>query len=82
MKFHLGDVLQDKITGFTGVAMGRTEYMTGCTHYGLLSRDLTKDGKITDYEWIDESRLSKVKKKAIRQDGPRRSGPEQNPPSL
>lgn len=79
MKFKLGEVLRDKITGYIGVVMGRTEYMTGCTHYGLLSPELTKDGKIAEYEWIDESRLELTKKQAVRREGPSRSGPEQNP---
>lgn len=58
-KFNLGEVLKDKITGFQGVAIGRTEYLTGCTHYGLCSQIL-KDGKPIEWEWIDEFRLVKV----------------------
>ena len=59
MKFELGEILIDKVTGFKGVAMGRTEYFTDCTHYGLLSQEL-KDGKPVEWQWFDETRLVKV----------------------
>lgn len=61
-KFELGETLKDIITGFHGVVMGRTQYATGCNHYGLVSRDLDKDGKPKDWQWFDESRLVSVPK--------------------
>ena len=59
MKFELGEMLQDKVTGFKGVVLGRTEYFVGSVNYGLCSRTLN-DGKPLDWEWIDEARLVKV----------------------
>jgi len=59
MRFELGEILIDKVTGFKGVAMGRTEYFTDCTHYGLQSQEL-KDGKPVEWQWFDETRLVKV----------------------
>lgn len=58
-KFDLGEVLQDVVSGFVGVALARTDYFTECTHYGLCSRSL-HDGKPIDWEWFDETRLSRV----------------------
>ena len=55
-KFDNGQVLKDKVSGFQGVVVGRTEYDTGCRHYGLQSQEL-HDGKPVDWEWFDESRL-------------------------
>lgn len=55
-KFELGDTVKEKITGFEGVIMGRTEYITGCRQYGILHRKL-KDGRPQDWMWIDEERL-------------------------
>lgn len=63
-KFELGEILKDKITGFKGVVMGRTEYFTDCDHYGLCSQEL-KDGKPIDWEWFDDTRLVKVGGKKI-----------------
>ena len=82
-KFNLGEVLRDVITGFTGVVMGRTEYHTGCKHYGLLSKTLNKDGKPADWEWFDEKRLERVedvpqKQNEVSSGGPSASPPEQN----
>lgn len=79
-KFELGDVLKDTVTGFSGVCLGRSEYLTGCSHYGLQRKELTKDGKIAEYEWLDETRLEKVKSKSAKKG--RNGGPEQNPPSF
>jgi len=60
-RFELGEVLKDKVTGFSGVVMVRAEYFTGCIHYGLCPQTL-KEGKSIDWEWIDESLLVKVEK--------------------
>jgi hypothetical protein len=38
MKYKLAEELKDIVTGFTGYVMGRTEYLTGCTHYGLQAK--------------------------------------------
>ena len=56
-KFELGMELKERVTGFAGVVMVRTEYTTGCITYGLLSKKL-KDGKVQDWAWFDESRLT------------------------
>jgi len=58
-KFELGETLQDKITPFRGVVMARTEFLTGCLQYAISSQQLT-DGHLTDWEWMDESRLERV----------------------
>lgn len=61
-KYEIGDVLKDKVTGFRGMVLGRTEYATGCKHYGLCPQKLTKEGKAPEWEWYDEMRLTKVGK--------------------
>lgn len=85
-KFELGDVVKERFTGFTGVVMARSEYWTECRHYGILPKKLTKEGKIAEWDWLDEKRLIRVGKKSIRKrKGGRKkppSGPEQNPPSM
>lgn len=83
-KFNIGDLLEDKVTGFTGIAMAVTLYATGCIHYGLASKKLKTDGGTTDWEWFDENRLKLKKKKVIKfkliEDI--NGGPEQNPPQM
>jgi len=57
--FELGEVLRDIISGFQGVALGRTDYHTGCTHYGLCPQGL-KDGRPIEWQWFDVTRLERV----------------------
>lgn len=63
-KYELGEVLKDVVTGFEGVAMGRTQYSTDCNHYGLASQKL-KDNKPIEWQWFDETRLIRTAKKRI-----------------
>jgi len=61
MGIKLGQKVKDKYTGFAGTAMGRTEYLYGCTLIAILSNEL-KDGKPMDWVWIDEQRLTVTSK--------------------
>ncbi len=61
-KFDFGEKVKDIVTGFTGIVLGRTDYATGCRHYGLLNQKL-QDGKISDWIWLDENRLVSMGKK-------------------
>ena len=83
-KFELGEVLKDKITGFEGVAMGRTEYFTDCTHYGLCSQSLNKDGEPIGWHWFDETRLILVEntEKIAKESRLPTSGPNPNAPQM
>jgi hypothetical protein len=62
-KFSLHAIVKDKVTGFTGVILGRTDYATGCLQYGVLSQKLAKDGKPSEWVWFDETRLILTGKK-------------------
>ena len=90
MKFELGDVVKDIITGLEGVVMVRAEYLTNCTHIGIQPFSL-KDGIPQDWIWIDERRCKKTSKKRIvlkeeariSVEVPKRTGgPQPNPPQL
>jgi hypothetical protein len=56
-KFEMYEIVKDKVSGYSGVILGRTEYATGCRHYGLAARSVNKEGKVAEWEWFDESRL-------------------------
>lgn len=60
-KFDHGEVLKDKISGYRGVVLGRTDYLTDCVHYGLCQQKITKDGDPDKWKWFDETRLVRVK---------------------
>jgi hypothetical protein len=50
----LGEMYEDSVTGFKGVATGRTTYLYGCVRVGLEGKD-----KPTEIIWFDEQRLTK-----------------------
>lgn len=51
----LGRQAKDKITGFEGILIGRAEYLTGCTQYGLAPPAV--NGEIKPAQWFDEGRI-------------------------
>ena len=70
----IGQMGKDSITGFKGLAMGRAEYLTGCTQILLTPTALDKDGKRRDGEWFDEQRIVADGKKVINLDNARTPG--------
>lgn len=58
----LGSKVKDTITGFTGIAVGRTEWMNGCARIGIQPKKL-KDGKPVEVEWFDEQQIEVIKEK-------------------
>jgi len=57
MTIQLGSKVRDIITGFTGIATGRAEYISGCSQL-LVAPPLAKDGAARESEWFDEQRLT------------------------
>ncbi len=59
-KFSNGDVVIEKITGFTGTITGTCFYITGCNQYLLTAKgkdDITQGKSL----WYDEGRLKYLK---------------------
>jgi hypothetical protein len=50
-----GKKAKDKVTGFSGIIIGKCEYLYGCTQYGISPE--AKDGKVNDTHWFDEGRI-------------------------
>jgi len=63
-KFNLGDKAKDKITGFKGLVVRRTQWLNNCNTYGLQSIEL-KDGVPQDPQSFDEPQISLVEEKAV-----------------
>lgn len=57
-KIKLGDEIKDLITGLTGIAIARIEYLNGCIQFGLKAR--VKDAAVKEAEYIDETQLKWV----------------------
>ena len=56
---ELGGSYVDKITGFTGVALGYVQYLTGCNQVLLCPRG-DEPSKRPESEWFDEQRLDRL----------------------
>lgn len=57
---ELGDKVKDILTALEGVAIGKTEWLHGCTTYGIQPQTL-QNGKTIDAQWFDEGRLEVIK---------------------
>lgn len=63
---ELGDEVQDVITGFTGIAIAKTEWLYGCNRYGVQSQALGTDGKAQEASWFDEPQLIILNKQKVK----------------
>ncbi len=55
-KIILGSKVKDNISGFTGMAVARTEWLFGCARIGVQPQNLY-EGNPIDPQWFDELQL-------------------------
>lgn len=75
----LGDRVKDSISGFKGIAYGRTDWLNGCSRIGIAPEKLTKEGKQIDIEWFDINQVKVVKTKQALAQKKERGGPMNDP---
>ena len=63
-RYGFGDEVQDKITGFTGIIVGRPQWIHGCNTYSVRAREL-KEGVPHDNILFDEPALEIVQIQAL-----------------
>ena len=69
-KIELGDKVRCKYTGFTGIAVARTEFINGCVQFSVVP-SVGKDNKLQEDVSFDEDSLKIIqplKKKIIKKD--------------
>jgi hypothetical protein len=77
-KLELGIKVRDKVTGYTGIVTGRTEWLYGCRRYVVQSQEM-KDGKPIESQSFDEDALEVIQTRNKHVDGHRPAttgGPE------
>lgn len=81
MSVSLGSKVRDSISGFTGIATGRSDFQYGCSRI-LIEPSELHDGKPVEGHWFDEQRveLVEVRKPAVSPVSSARSGGPQNDP--
>lgn len=76
----LGYTMRDKVTGFTGIATGHVEYITGCDQL-LLVPKVDADGKLRDSQWFDTQRCELlVTEPLVEVDNSQFNGPDKEAP--
>ena len=58
-KFRNGEVVREKITGFTGTITGTVFYITGCNQY-LITAEAKNESTPAKAKWYDEGRLEVI----------------------
>lgn len=61
----LGDLVEDQVTKFKGVAVSRHEFINGCTRFAVQSQTLKEDGVPSEAQFFDEPQLTLVKKAVV-----------------
>lgn len=59
-KIRLGSRVRDTITGFEGIATGRSIWLYGCERI-CIEVDKLENGKTIEPEWFDDQRVELVK---------------------
>lgn len=78
-KIKLGEKVRCKITGYTGIAVVRSEFLNGCVQYTVAGKWSGKGSPMENEMSIDQQSLEvvKIKKKRIKKEntgGPNRLG--------
>ena len=72
-KTELGREVKCKVSGLTGIATARIEYLNGCFRI-CVQQKVDKDGKLPDAYYIDEPQLEYTKNKEQIQGGSKSVG--------
>ena len=81
MSIKLGSMVRDVYTGFEGIAIGKTEWLYGCTRIAIEAVKL-HENKPVGLEWFDEQRVELVKPAApeiATESTARTGGPQRDP---
>jgi len=66
---NLGDKVKDTVTGFTGIAVARVNWLHGCDRIIIQPIGTDKDGKIFESQHFDEPQVIVIKAKAKKEGG-------------
>ena len=65
LNITLGEKIKDLVTGISGIATSKTEFMNGCVQYAMKLKAKKGDTKLPKTLWFDEEQLSIVGKGII-----------------
>jgi len=65
-EINLGDKVRDTITGFEGIAIGRTKWLFGCDRITVQPDKTGKEGKILETHSFDAPQLVLVRRAKVK----------------
>lgn len=65
MQAELGDKVKCKVTGFTGIVIGKSKHLYGCDRVGV-QPPVDKDGKALDAMWADIDAVEVLEKAVVK----------------
>ena len=65
MEIKMGNMVKDQITGFSGIVVGHSEFITGCDKYLVQPKMKAKENAYPSCEWLDDIVLKVMKGKGI-----------------
>lgn len=57
VSISLGNKVRDRVTGFTGIATSKVEYLNGCVQYCIMPAADKKTGKVEDGRYVDSQQI-------------------------
>ena len=64
-EIKLGSKVRDKVTGFVGITVARTEFLNGCIQYNIQPK-VEKDNKVPEEIAVDVGSIEVIKPKKIK----------------
>ena len=65
VKPELGDLVKDRITGFSGITVARTTWINGCVRWTVQPTKLTKEGAQRATECFDDEQIIVLRRAAV-----------------
>lgn len=80
-RIQLGDLVRDRITGFEGVVIARTQWLNMCDRYTVQPRKLDDKGGVSEPHSFDDADLEVVEEAVIERTfyTPENGGPAPEP---
>lgn len=75
----LGMKVKDRVTGFTGIATAKVEYINGCVQF-CVKPPVGVDGKMPEGEYLDVQQLEEVKGEGVDLNQKKTGGPQRDQP--
>lgn len=77
-EIKLGSEVRDPITGYKGIAVGRTIWLHGCARISVQKKGVDNNGKLFEMQSFDEPQLIVINKKKEKEGNHNTGGPRPN----